>query len=665
MRIIFLHTLTLFITITASTLCSGQPLAIDINVGGFAWLPMSSFRDVSGIPSPANVTFSATGPTQRVTVGLGIDLLQSDDLTYGLHVGYLPAALRYRAFEQEPIALSGGGLYTATLQHDIAARLDLLSIAPRVRYKLSHWFALEASLPLNVQMSANYTQVMRFIDPVGLTFVDGQLEQVTGKGDVQNARRIIPSLALHASAEVPVTRSRSVMFVPRLGFQHSLLRATSDGAYSIHGIEATIGLRVRLFSNSTKQEINKTQPIDTSRMAELPETPTIRMLDSRIERDTLVELRTGIQQMSTELVNVSIDTVSSATQSYRRVRETYRTYVPKPPSVLRGSIALQFVDDDGTITDKARLTATRVASRRTVPIVPFVVFDSNSSTLPPRYRQIAQNAAMQFKEEQSVTEEAHWHYHILNIIGARMRSQKQSTCQLQMYAASSDTALGNARLRSVRNYISNRFSIRENRISIVSSDKGLTDESTSLFASSVVISDPTGRLLQPIEGQLAFVEARLPTVRITPDAITEVGLRTWSIAITQTNADRYSVADSSGELHDVTIDLNEIMSADVAMKSPLSFVLRLQDIEGTSTQSEPAVLRLTSKALRASERATPLRRTEVLHIGSPAATQQQPVASAGQRTVLSPPWAIKGLERPELFLYEQDAKAYIREERQP
>jgi hypothetical protein len=107
------------------------------------------------------------------------------------------------------------------------------------------------------------------------------------------------------------------------------------------------------------------------------------------------------------------------------------------------------------------------------------------------------------------------------------------------------------------------------------------------------------------------------------------------------------------------------MSPDAAMKSPLSFMLRLQDSEGTSTQSEPAVLKLTSKALRPSERATPLRRTEILRIAGNAAMQQQATSRTGQKTVLAPAWAVKGLVGPELLLYEQGAKAYIQEERQP
>ena len=246
-----------------------------------------------------------------------------------------------------------------------------------------------------------------------------------------------------------------------------------------------------------------------------------------------------------------------------------------------------------------------------------------------------------------------------------MRSQRQSTCQLQMYAPSADTVVGNAQLQAVRSYLVSRFGIKESRIVIIPSSKGLTDDHGQQAGSTVVISDPTGRLVRPVEGELQMVEARLPTVRITPDAISESGLRTWSVAITQSGTDKYSIPDSTGDLHDVTIDLNDVMSADDAMKTPLSFILRLEDTEGTRTQSEPSVLRLTSKALRPSERSTPLRRTEVLYVGGTAVMQQQVSPSAGQKTVVAPSWATKGLLRPEMFLYEADAKVFIREERQP
>jgi hypothetical protein len=228
-----------------------------------------------------------------------------------------------------------------------------------------------------------------------------------------------------------------------------------------------------------------------------------------------------------------------------------------------------------------------------------------------------------------------------------------------------DTAVGNARMRAVRRYISSRFNIKESRISIVPSERGLVENEAGVMSTSVVISDPTGKLLLPVEGQVSFVEARLPNVRVTPDAISEAGLRQWSVVIVQDNQDRYSISDTTGELHDVTIDLNDAMSPDAAMKSPISFILRLQDNEGTSTQTEPAIVKLTSKALRPSERATPLRRTEMLQIAGYAAMQQQAASMPGQKTVVAPAWAVKGLVGPEIQLYEPGAKAYIQEERQP
>ena len=107
------------------------------------------------------------------------------------------------------------------------------------------------------------------------------------------------------------------------------------------------------------------------------------------------------------------------------------------------------------------------------------------------------------------------------------------------------------------------------------------------------------------------------------------------------------------------------MTADVAMKAPLSFILHIQDNEGTATTSEPAILRLMSKALRPSERSTPLRRTEVLRIAAQSAMQQQMVLTSGQRVVSAPTWSGKGLATPEAALYETGSKVYIQEERQP
>lgn len=649
----------------ASIESAAQLNAIELFGGGFLWLPMSSFRDVSGIPSPESITFTseASNFTQRGTFSVGLDVMNITRAQLGIGVGYIPVSMRYSGQERAPIALENGSLYIATLQHDISARVELLTFTPRIRYPLTAWLNVEASIPLGIPIGARYTQTMRFVDPSGLTFVDGRLEQITGNGKILNTRLIIPSVALHASAELPVVSDGTVHVVPRIGFQHALVTVTNDGAYSIHGVDASVGIRVRF--GATGAQRDTVVSIDSIQPASVPIAERDRIFETLVQRDTLVELRAGIAQITTELTNVVVDTLENNGSLYRRIQETYRTYVPKPPSVLRGSIALQFVDDDGTITEKARLTATRIVAKRTVPIVPIVMFDSTSTEIPSRYVQLARETASDFQGRMALTTESHWHYHVLNIIGERMRKQKQSTCQLQVFTSSSDTAVGNARLRAVQSYLRTRFSINESRITVVPSERGLVDDESDVMSASVVISDPTGKLLLPIEGQVSFVEARLPNVRVTPDAISEAGLRAWSVAIIQDKQEKFSTSDSTGELHEVTIDLNDVMSPDVAMRSSLSFILRLQDNEGTSTQSEPAILKLTSKALRPSERATPLRRTEILRIAGNAAMQQQAAASTGQKTILAPAWAVKGLVGPELLLYEGEAKAYIQEERQP
>lgn len=660
-----LNTIIAALVCCASTVCTAQPSAVDFSAGMFQWLPTSSFKDVSGIPGPQSITFKGATSTTRGSLRLGADIIDYEHFALGADVSYMPVSMMYTAQERAPIAVQGGGLYIATLRHDISAQMDVWSLAPRVRVKPLSWLSFEVRIPLSVISDPRYTQVMRFTDPAGLAFVDGRTEQVTGRGRIVNVRTIVPSVAAHLQAEIPLGVPRSITLLPRLGYQQSLQSISGDGAYWLQGVDASIGVRIALKRSDPTEEVAIPSKPDTQRDSMIVESSPIILLDTRVERDTLVELRPGIQQTMTDLANVVVDTVSDQQVTYRRVRETYRTYIPKPPSVLRGSVALRFVDEDGTITNNARLTATRVSSQRIVPFVPFVVFDEGSTQIPHRYVQLDLRAAAQFQERLAVTSDTHWHYNILNIVGSRMRAQKQTTCQLQLYASCSDTAVGNTRLRAVQSYLSSRYGVRESRITLIYADKGLTDDHGSTMASSVVISDPSGKLLRPVEGQLNFVEARLPTVRIAPDVISEAGVRQWHVSINQGLVERYVTADSTGDVRDITVDLNDVMSADVALKSPLAFILHLQDNEGTTTASEPATLKLTSKALRPSERATPLRRTEVLRIAGNSAIQQQISASAGQRVLNAPAWSVNGLVAPESTLYESGSKVYIQEERQP
>lgn len=640
---------------------------IDVYGGGVVWLPTNSFADVSGIPSPQSIRFDGTSSVSTTTIGIGTNLYTLGNITFGLGLSYTPITMMYAAEERAPIALQGGGLYIATLRHDIDAKFNIVSVAPRAQYKPLSWFTLQTSLSLNVVGDPRYTQVMRFTDPVGLPFVDGQLEQITGRGKIANARIIVPSLAVHALADVPMNASRTIMLQPRVGYQQALVSMTTDGAFMMAGLDASLGIRIAFNEAPTDTMRVPIQP-DTMYPVSLA-TDTMNRAPESIEtvfaRDTVVELCLSIQTTSTDLQSVVVDTVTDNQRTYRRVRETYRTVLPKPPSVLRGSVSLQFVDEDGGITDKAKLRATRVAAKRQVPIVPFIVFDTLSSDIPDRYIQLAPEKASSFQERALLATKEHWHYQLLNIVGSRMRSQKLSTCTLQLYVPCADTALGNARMLAVQSYLESRFGVRSSRITIVPPYMGLVEKDTSVVAGSVVISDPTGKLLLPLEGQVRIVEARLPTVQITPDAISEVGITTWSIVIRQGASEIASIPDSTSELHDVTINLNDVMLADGAMKTPVSFVLHLQDAEGTTTQSEPVSMQLTSKVLRPSERATELHRSEILRIARSTPIQQQTTVTSRQRVIGVPAWVTTGLQATEVGLYEQGAKVYIQEERKP
>lgn len=651
----------LCIVLLARLNSTAQPWSIEANLGGYLSTPWSSFRDVSGIPGPQQITFRGDAFSQSIAASLGVDYRINTVWSIGGGFAYRPATLSYTASELAPIALPGGGLYTATLRHDIRAEISSIALAPHVRCRVLPWLSLQLGLPLQILTRARYTQVMRFTDPVGLSFVNGQLEQQTGQGPIANQRAIVPAVSVYAQAELPLNTQKDLAFIPRFGYQTSLVSVTKDGAFTLQGFDISIGVRYTLGFTSNKQAEPASPVKQDTAIAELDASPVVSY-ETRVERDTVVELKTGISEITTSLINTDIDTIDG-TPTYRIIRETYKTQIPKPPSVLRGSIAMQFIDDDGSASNNARLTASRVVSRRSVPLVPFVMFDEDSTRIPSRYVQISNSDGKSWTERNVMSSEKHWHYELLNVIGSRMRALHTTTCQLQMHAPASDTARGNAMLRAVKTYFVNIFGVSERRIDVVPSGRGLVDGDTTPYSNCVVISDPMGGLMQPLEGTVSFVEARLPTVRVTPDAISEAGLSNWDVVIRQEQQERYRIHDSTGELHDVTVDLNDIMSADAAMKTPLAFALQLQDVEGTSMTSEPVILKLTSKALRQSERATPLKRTESLRLlRSPS---QQSAQIGGYKVVYNPPWAVKGLAEPELGLYEQGAQVFIHEERRP
>ncbi|MFM8771445.1 MAG: hypothetical protein ACKOE4_05410 [Candidatus Kapaibacterium sp.] len=623
----------------------------DASVGALSSAPSSFFRSVPGIASPGDLRYDPVSGGSRLQGAVGMDVPVFGDIRLGVRVDMQQTVLRYDALERAPIATEGGSVVTATLRHNLQTSMTLVGATPYVRYEPTPWLSVGAGLPLYAVAESRYTQTMVFADPPGIRFVDGSLEQLTAKGDVPNRRMIIPMVTMYAEGILPVSASGAWVLVPRIGLTQSMTAVTKDGALNVRSFSASIGLRYRMLSTSnTAAEPEQPQPVPV----EVPKEKAPFPLAIRVERDTFVELTRGINETMTMLMNTAVDTIierrdDGEEQRIIRRKETYRMAVPKPPSVLRAALQLRFVDDDGEVTQDARLSAVRVESRRVVSFVPMVVFDSTSIQIPSRYQLLSAQQARTWKDASiSGASSAHWQYQILNIIGSRMKRMSSTKCTLVVADDGSSKEISLARMDVIRDYITTRYGIDKSRVQFGQS----SDHRGTLPAGSVSFDQSSPELFAPIEFTVSTIETQLPRVQLVPDVISEAGVQTWTIEAKMKDAAVRTFNGSGSLPSTISWDMNDDIAAEAAFKQPIVLTLHVDDVDAAQTDSDPLRISLTSRLPLASA-SRPIKRTEVLTFGNDGGTRQSsPVRQGADGVRPLAEWTVRGLEQPERALYD-------------
>ena len=623
---------------------------IDASVGAVSSAPSSSFGSVAGIASPGNLRYDPVSGSTNLTAGLGVDLPVYRTLRAGLRVDVQTVQLRYDAFERAPIAIEGGGVALATLQHNLQTTMTLAGLTPYLRYEPLPWLSVGAGLPLMSVTASRFNQTMVFSDPVGLRFIDGSIEQVTARGRVPNLRSVIPLITMFAEAQIKASPSGALVLLPRVSLAQALTPITTDGAFNVRSVAIGVGLRYRMGGSATVSPKVDTQPtVNTP--------PPMAVLGVRVERDTFVELTRGITESMTMLMNTTIDTATQTDaegneQRFVRRRETYRMAVPKPPSVLRAALQLQFIDEEGQVTRDARLSAVRVESRRVVSFVPAIVFDNASAEIPERYQLLSVQQARSWKEGASFgTSATHWQYNVLNVIGARMKRLSSTTCTLVAVVDDQHNGRSAERIAAVRSYLTSRFGIRESRIQTRLIP---ASEDASLVTPSMVFIDQASpELLAPIEFTVSTIETQLPRLQLLPDVISEAGVRSWSISALLDDQPVRTFSGSSTLPASVAWDMNEDVVADAAFKKPLVLTLQVEDVDGDLALSDPIRISLTSR-MPLSSASRPVKRSEILTFARNGGTLQSSALRQGADAARPlAEWTMRGLEPAERALYEQ------------
>lgn len=635
--------------LSTTTLCwTQEPDTWSWNVQG-AWIrPISSsdFTEIPGVPTPGDLLYKNKSNPPTAQIALGVDGTVLPQLRIGGRLRYASLTLRYGADERVPIANPDGpGIYLATIAHDLEAHSANVDVVPYLRYEPLSWLALEVATPIIVPLSSRYQQRMFFADPVNYPFLDGSTERITGQGTVPSLA--IASLAIQGRLEgiIPLTSTGEISLTPFIALQQSITSPAANSALGSTVLSAGLGLR-RSFNAGVE-------------VALAP--PTIERRETTL-RDTTVELSRLVKLPQTILMSRVTDSILTDNIVTVTTREMYTTFYPKPPAILRASMKLAFVHDDGTVSDDASVTALRVRTTHVVQLLPVIVFDEEATTLPQRYVKLSPTEAIAWKPSSQVLDApTHWHYTIHNFVGSRIRSMR-GVCSLFVYHDGTEQGKERAeqRLQTIRRYMRETFGIDERRL------PARFELAQGILAQSIVF-DPTSAAVAPLTSTQMLNDTELPTVRVIPDVASEAGVERWAVTV-QTNGRTVRVISDSGAVPEfVPWNMNADLQSE-ARQQDVDIYLEVVDRDSAWARSEPATIRLRSQAT--SDRSMiPLERTDYLDLSSAINGLSLPQQAHNEAVRISSPnnttqWYLRGLVEPELSVYQR-AILWRKQERRP
>ncbi len=387
--------------------------------------------------------------------------------------------------EEYANVIVGDVLTTATITHTIDVQLTEILGELRLGKRLGR-LLLSTGVGVGSMGRSSLSAEERLVDPSGATFTDTQT-------DVRNQRR----------GEIPDQRSVGI---------YALLSAGLDvplSAHSLWSLYPEVGMQIGLRSITTAA------PWDLL-------IPSFRL-----------SVRYAFNRTSTETPD-SAAFVFTPTQ-----RESESELLDAPRAIVGVSLDVDV---------RKKVTIEETERERFIPILPFLFFERNGDTLPPRYQRRASSKPATVDESST-----DFHHRLLTVLAERLMQEPTATIVLTGTLCNGETDVDLARRRAehVRMILVENYGISKQRI-IVSTRREATQPTIgsgdeALYADEenrrVEVTTASRSLLLPYAVRDTLLSMSPPVMRIAATTPDNAPLEEWSVNVGTT-----TVGSSDGPL---------------------------------------------------------------------------------------------------------------------
>lgn len=315
---------------------------------------------------------------------------------------------------QPRVALGNGATVPMSTDQTLGVSLNYLTLDIPLRYFISErlYALIGGSVGLNIGTS--FEQEEKIISPSGLTFLDGSTNRKIFAGTFTDANGNSTSSSLRYAGIIGLGYMlpihQSIVVHPEISFQYALSPVLNDNNWKVHSLRAGVGVSYVLESAPVIMPTKIEEVIPTPQpIAPPPPAPPIALLD------------------------------------------VYNT-------------------TSGKVEDYAEVSIVEHRTTDVLPLLPYIFFEQSSSELSDKYKRLSTATINEFKESYLGNEQLNVYYHLLNIIGARMKKYPTSSITLIGCIESDDEwkvkNLAQKRTRSIVDYLVNVWGIDKGRINI-------------------------------------------------------------------------------------------------------------------------------------------------------------------------------------------------------
>ncbi len=472
-------------------------------------------------------------------------------------------------------------------EHSLKGEFFNIGFEPTVIYNPFQKLLLSAGLRFGSILSNNFEQIERIKSPSGYgTFLDADGNDSYSRtrnkasGKIPDAVNFQMFLTGAISYELPLNSKGNFLLAPEIQYYFPMNELVKNTDWRVNIIQAGIALKYTPIPEKLIKEIFREENIiDTI----------------RIDKEMIAQEYISIGKTSKSIKKETIENVKYTTEIFTR---TDTLFLPRK-YLLSADVVAVGVDSLGMEIPNPLFSIEEFVYNRLDPLLNYVFFDDNSSTIPTRYYLLDKKSTEEFNVDSLYKAETlEIYYNVMNIVGARLT--KFPNARLTLIGCNSDFGnekgnieLSSNRAEQVKKYLIDVWNIADNRISIQT--RNLPQKASTPFSEAdkveenrrvEIISDDY-RIIEPVFIKNIRRTANPPIIRFKPDVASELALSNWELIAYQ-NKSSERIVISGNEQPPLKIDkvLEEDQRSIPQLGDKLFYYIEIIDEKRNISKSE-------------------------------------------------------------------------------